>query len=86
MYFLGDLKGWSGQGALWGFVERGALRIHFPADTETRRMRVLMEKYIDTRMDLADASLSLPLKRSDSIASLHWTVIFGYTVLTHEQV
>jgi predicted nucleic acid-binding protein len=57
MYFLGDLKGWSGQEALWGFIERGALRIHLPAVTETKRMRVLMEKYFDTPMDLADASL-----------------------------
>jgi len=57
MYFLGDLKGWSGQEALWRFVERGALRIHLPADTETIRMRALMEKYVDRPMDLADASL-----------------------------
>jgi predicted nucleic acid-binding protein len=57
MYFLGDLKGWNGQKALWGFIERGGLRVHPPADSETRRMKVLMEKYSDTPMDLADASL-----------------------------
>ena len=57
MYFLGDLKGWKGQQALWQFIERGALRIHIPADGETKRMRFLMEKYVDTPMDLADASL-----------------------------
>jgi uncharacterized protein len=57
MYFLGDLKGWEGQRALWRFVDRGTLRILLPADSETRRMRDLMEQYRDTPMDLADASL-----------------------------
>ena len=33
MYFLGDLKGWDGQKALWGFIERGGLRVHPPADS-----------------------------------------------------
>lgn len=57
MYFLGDLKGWHGQEALWEFIERGALQVHTSTGPETRRMRVLMEKYRDTPMDLADASL-----------------------------
>ena len=57
MYFLGDLKGGQAQAALWGFVERGALTIHLPTDAETRRMKVLMQKYEDIPMDLADASL-----------------------------
>jgi len=57
MYFLGDLNGWNGQEALWRFVERGALAIHIPSDYEIRRTRELMEKYSDTPMDLADASL-----------------------------
>jgi predicted nucleic acid-binding protein len=57
MYFLGDLKGWKGQETLWQFLERGALRLHIPTDSEIKRMRVLMEKYGDTPMDLADASL-----------------------------
>jgi uncharacterized protein len=57
MYFLGDLKGWNGQYTLWQFIERGALRVHTSTDSESRRMRVLMEKYSDTPMDLADASL-----------------------------
>jgi len=56
MYF-GDLKGWTGQDTLWGFLERGALRIHTPTASETARIRALMEKYVDTAMDLADASL-----------------------------
>lgn len=57
MYFLGDLEGWKGQEALWRFIERGVLRVHIPTVSETRRMRILMEKYRDTPMDLADASL-----------------------------
>ena len=57
MYFLGDLKGWNGQETLWQFIERGALRVLVSTDSETKRMRVLMEKYRDTPMDLADASL-----------------------------
>ena len=57
MYFLGDLKGWNGQQTLWQFLERGALRLHISTDAETKRMRALMEKYGDTPMDLADASL-----------------------------
>jgi len=57
MYFLGDLNGWHGQEALWRFLERGVLSIHFAGDSEANRMRVLMEQYVDTPMDLADASL-----------------------------
>jgi len=57
MYFLGDLNGWNGQEALWRFIEQGVLQVHIPTDSETKRMRVLMEKYSDTPMDLADASL-----------------------------
>ena len=57
MYFLQQLRGWEGQAALWDFVGRGALFLHAPSDEETARMRALMEKYQDTPMDLADASL-----------------------------
>jgi uncharacterized protein len=68
MYFLGDLAGWKGQEALWQFVDRRILRIHLPTDAQVVRMRSLMEKYRDTPMDLADASLvataeSLKLRR-----------------------
>ena len=38
-------------------IERGALRVLISMDSETKRMRVLMEKYRDTPMDLADAAL-----------------------------
>jgi len=57
MYFLGDLKGWNAQKALWQMVEQGALLIHIPDEVEVKRMRRLMEEYSDTPMDLADSSL-----------------------------
>jgi len=57
MHFLGNLRGWTGQEALWRFVDRGALRIHAPTESEALRMRALMQTYADTPMDLADASL-----------------------------
>ena len=57
MYFLGDLKGWNGQEALWRFIERGAFPVHVSTDSETERMGVPMEKYSDAPMELADASL-----------------------------
>jgi predicted nucleic acid-binding protein len=57
MYFLGELRGWSGQQALWRFVERAALLIHSPSEDEIKRMYLLMEQYKDVPMDLADASL-----------------------------
>ena len=68
MYFLAELRGWSGQQVLWQYLDREALLIHQADDTECQRMRALMEKYQDMPMDLADASLvataeSLNLKR-----------------------
>ena len=68
MYFLSDLRGWSGQQILWQFWERKALLLHNTDHRECQRMKVLMQKYQDTPMDLADASLvaaaeTLNLKR-----------------------
>lgn len=57
MYLLGELGGWQGQEALWRFLEKEALLVHAPGKDEMARMRSLMEKYRDTPMDLADASL-----------------------------
>lgn len=57
MYLLGNLRGWSGQLALWRFLEQDALRVHTATEGEWQRMRALMEQYRDTPMDLADASL-----------------------------
>lgn len=57
MYFLSKLGGWPMQQTLWQFWERGFLLIHDAEPSEYVRMKVLMEKYRDTPMDLADASL-----------------------------
>jgi predicted nucleic acid-binding protein len=57
MYFLGELRGWEGQRALWRLVENRAILIHSPHDDEWKRISELMEQYKDTPMDLADGSL-----------------------------
>ena len=57
MYFLYELRGWSGQKALWNFWERGALLLHTTTPQEADRMQTLMAQYQNVPMDLADASL-----------------------------
>ena len=57
MYFLSELRGWSAQTILWEFINRKALYLHVNNEAECQRMKVLMEKYQDIPMDLADASL-----------------------------
>lgn len=57
MYFLGALRTWEGQKALWKLVERNAIQIHLSSIDEWKRISQLMEQYQDTPMDLADASL-----------------------------
>ena len=57
MYFLSQLRGWSGQSILWQFLDRKALQLHHADEAEWHRIKVLMEKYQDVPMDLADASL-----------------------------
>src|SRR5262245_41013594 len=57
MYLLGKLRGWEGQKALWNYLEAKKLLIHSLSEPETARMRVLMERYANVPMDLADASL-----------------------------
>jgi predicted nucleic acid-binding protein len=54
---LGDAGGWTAQRALWQMVERKALQLVDLAPDEVQRARVLMEKYQDVPMDLADATL-----------------------------
>ena len=65
MYFLDRLRGWEAQNLLWGFVATGDLLLHTPSETEGQRMQFLMEKYQDTPMDLADASLVALAEASD---------------------
>ena len=57
MYFLEGIGGWRSQKVLWEFIERHGVELHTPKSNEADRIRALMEKYSDTPMDLADASL-----------------------------
>ena len=57
MYLLGEAASWPGQEALWRLVERGDLEIVEISPSARGRIRVLMDKYRDLPMDLADASL-----------------------------
>lgn len=57
MYLLGREGGWRYQSALWDFWHSKDLVLHDLTSAETERMTALMEKYQDTPMDMADASL-----------------------------
>ncbi len=57
MYLLGTAAGWTGQEALWRLVGRGDLQIASTDGALIDRARDLMERYRDTPMDLADATL-----------------------------
>jgi uncharacterized protein len=57
MYLLGAVGGYWYQAALWHHWSAGRLVLHDLTAAEADRMAVLMEKYQDTPMDLADASL-----------------------------
>lgn len=54
MYFAAKIGGYQAQRKLWALQQTGKIRIHVPSEI---RMAALMEKYQDTPMDLADASL-----------------------------
>lgn len=57
MYLLGDAGGWRAQRALWALLTRGDIEIVELAPDSVDRSRSLMEKYSDTPMSLADATL-----------------------------
>jgi predicted nucleic acid-binding protein len=57
MYLLGRGGGFSAQDELWGYIDNGLVTIHSAQEKEWERMRALMQRYQDTPMDLADASL-----------------------------
>jgi len=57
MYMLGEIGGFSYQSELWKFRKGGRLFFHDPTPSEIDRVALLMEKYQDIPMDLADASL-----------------------------
>ncbi|MGO9566374.1 MAG: type II toxin-antitoxin system VapC family toxin [Desulfomonilaceae bacterium] len=48
---------WKAQDNLWEFLARGAMEIVHPERREMERCRVLMNKYKDLPMDLADAAM-----------------------------
>ncbi len=54
MYLIGD---WHHQQKLWQLIETKSLSVHQLTDSDLYRMNILMEKYQDTPMDFADASL-----------------------------
>ena len=55
IYLLGDLP--KAQEALWEILARGVLQLLSLDLADVPRMRELMSKYADRRMDLADAAL-----------------------------
>ena len=57
MYLLGAVGGYSYQAALWRLRNDKRLVLHDLSVAEIDRMAKVMEKYADTPMDLADASL-----------------------------
>ncbi len=57
MYLLGDAGGWKAQGALWALLSRSDIEIVEVTGETAVRSRALMEKYADTPMSLADATL-----------------------------
>ena len=57
MYLIGKTAGYPGQKALWRLRSSGVLTLKETMPEEADQMEALMEKYRDTPMDLADASL-----------------------------
>lgn len=57
MYLLGSVGGYSYQAPLWRLRGGRRLVLHNLTAAEVDQMATLMEKYADTPMDLADASL-----------------------------
>ena len=57
MYLLGEVGGYRYQAELWKLISTQKLLFHNLTLVEVERMMELMEKYQDTPMDLADASL-----------------------------
>ncbi len=57
MYLVHRAGGYLGQETLWRMRGTGRLVLHELSSNEIDRMAVLMNKYRDTPMDLADASM-----------------------------
>ena len=63
MYLLHRAGGYPAQATLWRWRAGGQVRLHELTEAEVDRMAVLMEKYRDRPMDLADASLVVVAER-----------------------
>lgn len=57
MYLLYRYGGQPAQDELWTYVEDDIVTFHVSSESEQKQMRILMQKYRDIPMDLADASL-----------------------------
>jgi uncharacterized protein len=57
MYLVGRIGGFPLQEHLWALLNRGILQLQQHTDAERARMAMLMERYQNVPMDLADASL-----------------------------
>lgn len=57
MYFLGESQGWHAQEKIWKLIAGEYLTIFNLTESDLYRMSILMDKYQDTPMDFADASL-----------------------------
>jgi len=69
MYLLGEVGGYRYESELWKLQKAQRLILHDLTASEIERMVVLMEKYQDTPMDLADASL-IAVAESRSLSSV----------------
>lgn len=63
MYLVFQAGGYPAQAELWRWRTAGRLSLHDLTGEEVSRMAVLMEKYKDRPMDLADASLVAAAER-----------------------
>ena len=57
MYFLGKLGGVAAQNTLWALILSNRIQLHLLTLDAAQQMKILMDKYHDLPMDLADASL-----------------------------
>jgi predicted nucleic acid-binding protein len=65
MYLLGKVGGYPYQATLWQLRAEGHLVLHDLSSDEVNRAELLMEKYHDAPMDLADASLVAAAEKLD---------------------
>ncbi len=82
MYFIGRDAGYHFQDALWDMRSAGLISIHTTTDSEADRMALLMRRYRNFPMDLADASLivaaeSLAIRRLFTIDSEYYSYLLA---------